>query len=47
VQVVPTQSLQAIEMTSATYERINPNRIGLIDETQDETDHFLGGVALV
>jgi hypothetical protein len=39
--VVPTKSLQAIEMTSATYERINPNRIGLIDETQEDTDHFL------
>ena len=41
-QVVPTKSLQAIEMTSASYDRINPNRIGLIDETQDDADHFLG-----
>jgi hypothetical protein len=39
---VPTKSLQAIEMTSATYERINPNRVGLIDETLDDADHFLG-----
>jgi hypothetical protein len=29
-------------MTSASYDRINPNRIGLIDETQDDAGHFLG-----
>jgi len=34
--------LQAIEMTTATYDKINPNRIGLIDETTDDIDHFLG-----
>lgn len=41
-EIVPTQSLQAIEMTTATYDKINPNRIGLIDETTDDIDHFLG-----
>jgi len=39
-KVVPTASLQAIEMTTATYHNINPNRVGLIDETNHE-DHFL------
>ena len=42
VQVVPTKSLQAIEMTSASYDRINPNRVGLIDESTEDIDHFLG-----
>ena len=41
IKVVPTASLQAIEMTTATYHNINPNRVGLIDETNHE-DHFLG-----
>ena len=28
-------------MTTATYDRINPNRVGLIDETTEDADHFL------
>ncbi len=32
-------------MTTPVYDRINPNRVGLIDETTEDIDHFLANRA--
>ena len=39
--------MQAIELTSARYHTINPNRVGLIDEAEEgeAADHFLANRA--